>query len=327
MRSRLKCFEPMTRKRQPSPGRMRRGVLDGWRLGGAAIGFVLANKPLQRYLLASLGCALVLSAGVAAAAVALRRDGGPLQYVLAGLGSLYLLSLIVTAVAVGVAGMVADGLDRREQSPADGWRIMRRRRRAIAGWALLDAAVGVPSRWIGSWTVDQIGALVLGFGWGLLSFFAIPTIALTGLGSWAAARRSLRLMRGRWGDAVYSTVYLWVRAAVEFGLPGAAGVAVGVLLIRHGTVFIGGLFFCAGVAVLALAFILAQAARTVITVVLYRYAESGTVYPAFPTELLDRSVRGPSNTFMRVARRVEGDRLRRVRDRLREALEEPGSSS
>jgi hypothetical protein len=54
----------------------------------------------------------------------------------------------------------------------------------------------------------------------------------------------------------------------------------------------------------------------VLTVVLYRYAESGTVYPAFPTELLERSLRGPSSLLRRLARRIEGDRTRRLRRRV-----------
>jgi hypothetical protein len=308
-------------KREPS--RTRRAVVDGWRLGGAAIGFVFGSESLKRFLRGSILIVLIISGGVGVAAVALRRDGGPVQYVLAGLGAFYCLSLLVTAIAVGAAAIVASDLDEQPSSALIGWRAIRQRRRTIAGWALVDLVIGVPSRIIGSWTVDQLVVLVLGFGWGLLSFFAIPTIALTGATTWETARRSLRLMRGRWGDAVYSTVYLWVRAAVVFGLPGAAAVAAGVLLIRSGAVITGGALFAAGVAALALACLLAQAARMVITVVLYRYADSGTVYPAFPAELLDRSVRGPSNTFRRLARRVEGSRLRRVRERALNALEGP----
>src|SRR5690606_25120806 len=102
-----------------------------------------------------------------------------------------------------------------------GWRIVRSRSRSIAGWSVLELGFGVPARLIGSWTVDQLAVLLLGFGWALLSFFAIPIIALTGDSPWSTARRSVRLVRGRWGDALYSTVYLWVRAAVVFGLPAA----------------------------------------------------------------------------------------------------------
>lgn len=310
---------------QPKRGSMRRSIADGWRLGGAAIGFVLNSSAVKRFMRGSVTILILVAAGVAVAAVVLRRNGGPVQYVLVGVGAYYCLSLMVTAVTVGVARLVADELDGGPVSALTGWRAMRVRRRTIAGWALVDLVVGIPSRVIGSWTVDQVAALVLGFGWGLLSFFAIPTIALTTATTVGTARHSLGLMRGRWGDAVYGTVYMWVRAAVVFGLPSVAAVVFGVILIRHGTVFLGGALFAIGAAGLALTYLLATAARTVITVVLYKYADSGTVYPEFPADLLDRSVRGPSNTFRRVAKRIEGNRIRRVRERVLKAIEEPGS--
>jgi hypothetical protein len=169
---------------------------------------------------------------------------------------------------------------------------------------------------IGSWTVDLLGVLLIGFGWGLVSFFSIPAIALVGGSARTTARRSLQLVRSHWGDAVSSTVYLWVRAAVFFGAPAAVAASAGVLLIRGGAVVLGGALFAAGVAGLALAYLLARAARAVLTVVLYRYADSGTVYPAFPAELLERSVRGPPGIVRRMNERIEGDRVRRLRRRV-----------
>ena len=156
-----------------------------------------------------------------------------------------------------------------------------------------------------------------------MSFFAIPTIALTGGSPLATARQSLRLVRRRWGDAVYSTVYLWVRAVVIFGLPATAAAIAGVLLIRGDRVIVGGALFAAGVAGLALAYLLTQTARAVLTVVLYRYAESETVYDAFPSELLEHGLRGPSSLVRRLARRIEGDRIRRLRRSVLGDIDEP----
>ena len=301
--------------------RMRTYVTDGWNLSGAAIGFVLGNRPLKRFLLGAIGAMLLISAAVAAAGVVLRRHAGPVEYVLVGVGVSYCLNLIVTAVAVGAAGLVADSLEGRPVSASTGWETMRRRRRPIAGWAVVESLVGLPSRAVGSWSTEQLGGIVLGFGWNILTFFAIPAIALAGEGPVRTARRSLRLVRSCWGDAVSSTVYLWVRAVVIFGLPAAAGVGVGVLLIRGGHEFLGGALFVAGVAGLALAYLLAQVGRTVLTVVLYRYAESGAVYPAFPADLLERTLRGSSSFALSVARRIEGERLRRLRRRVLGELE------
>jgi hypothetical protein len=102
-----------------------------------------------------------------------------------------------------------------------------------------------------------------------------------------------------------------------FGLPAGGAAVVGVLLVRHGATVLGAALFAAGVAGLALTALLTQAARAVLTVVLYRYAESGTVYSAFPADLLERSVTGPSSLVRRIGAHVEGDRLRRLRARLR----------
>lgn len=295
---------------------MRDYVRDGWLLGGAALGFVLGHRAVQRFTLITAVIVVIAAASVAVVAVALRRHAGPVGYVLVGLAAYYCLSLMVTSAGVGLAGLVAESLDSRPVTAATGWKVIRRRRRSIAGWAVLDFVVGLPSRTVGSWSVNQLGVLLLGFGWGVLSFFAIPTIALTGGSPRATARRSLRLVRSQWGDAVYSTVYLWVRALVLIGAPAAVVALAGVLLIRGGAEVLGAALFATGVAGLALAYLVAHAARAVLTVVLYRYADAGTVYPAFPAEWLERSVRGPSSLLRRATKRIEGKRVRRLRRRM-----------
>ena len=141
---------------------MREYVMDGWRLGGAALSFVLGHRALKRFVLIAAGIVLVASAAAAGAAVILRREAGPVGYVLVGLAFYYCLSLFVIAAGVGLAGLVADTLDSRPATPASGWRVIQRRRGSIAGWAVLttlpavmgatygswmDPTVGVPSRW------------------------------------------------------------------------------------------------------------------------------------------------------------------------------------
>jgi hypothetical protein len=56
---------------------MRDNLTDGWRLGGAALGFVLRNRPLQRFVVSAILIVLTISVVVAVAAVALRREAGP----------------------------------------------------------------------------------------------------------------------------------------------------------------------------------------------------------------------------------------------------------
>src|SRR3954469_7780674 len=88
---------------------MRDNLTDGWRLGGAALGFVLGSRALQRFVLTATTIVLAISAAVAVAAVLLRREAGPVGYALGGVGAYYCLSVMVTAVGVGVAGVAAEG--------------------------------------------------------------------------------------------------------------------------------------------------------------------------------------------------------------------------
>src|SRR5256885_15644024 len=81
----------------------------GWHLGGAAIAFVLRDRPLRRFLAGSMGTEVVIAAVGAALAVVLRRHAGPVEYVLVGVASSYCLNLMVTAGGSGVAGAPAPG--------------------------------------------------------------------------------------------------------------------------------------------------------------------------------------------------------------------------
>ena len=86
---------------------------------------------------------------------------------------------------------------------------------------------------------------------------------------------------------------------------------------------IGAALFAAGVAGLALAYLLTKTARSVLTVLLYCYAESETVYGAFPVDLLERGVRRPSSIVRGLVQRIDSDRIRRVRRRVLSDVGEP----
>ena len=256
-RNRIRCLSRIRTTEGAAPanaapelGAIRRGirhyVLDGWRLGGIALTFVRRSRPLQRFVLAA-ATGILLSYGVAAYfGVILRRRGTVLADVIAAVGATYILAVATTAAAVGLAGIVANALDGRPVVPSDGWRLIVRRRRAIAGWAAIDLVFGVPARVLGKTALEQLTVIVFGFGWGLLSFFVMPAIALTQVPAHTAARSALLVVRRRWGAAVSGMVYLWLRAALTFGLPGAICVGVGVLLVRGRHEILGALLVAIG---------------------------------------------------------------------------------
>src|SRR5256885_10180054 len=90
----------------------------GWHLGGAAIAFVLRDRPLRRFLAGSMGTVVVIAAVVAALAVVLRRHAGPVEYVLVGVASSYCLNLMVTAVGGCAAGPPGGEAPRPRRPPS-----------------------------------------------------------------------------------------------------------------------------------------------------------------------------------------------------------------
>jgi hypothetical protein len=167
-----------------------------------------------------------------------------------------------------------------------------------------------------SWGVDQLAAVLLGFGWAVVSFFAIPAIALMGDGPLRAAERSLRLVRRFWAGQVAGMVYVWLRPALFIGLPGAVSLLLGIVLERSGADFLGWSFGLGGAIALAVAYLFAVCARSVLGVAIFRLAESGSAPRGFDQAALKRLMRGPTPLIERFARRLDGERLRRLRRRL-----------
>jgi hypothetical protein len=295
---------------------------DGWALGGAALALVRHQPGLRRYAVAVFAGMLTVHVGVAAVVLHFRHEGTIPGRVIAVLATAYLVAVLSNAVAVGLAGLSDRILIREIPRAKEGWALAVRRLPQVAGWALFVVLIGIPARLLSSWGVDQVAAVLLGFGWAVISFFAIPAIALMGDGPLQAARRSLHLVRRFWVGQVAGTVYVWLRPALFIGLPGAAALLTGVVLERSGHDFLGWLLGLAGAVAVAVAYLVAVCARSVLGVAMFRFAESGSAPEGFDPARLERLMKGPTPFVARLARRLDGKRLRALRRRIN-----PGSDT
>ena len=296
---------------------LRQYALDGWVLGGAAVDFARHERGVWRYLAGAVAAILAVQALAATLAVAARHHNTPTDWAVGGVVCAYLVALTANLAAVGLVGLTDDALSRRVVMPKAGWRLARRRLPQVAAWALVVTLLGIPAKALRT-GVDQLGAVLLGFGWSALSFFVIPAIALSGEGPRRAMLRSARLLGRRWGGQVVGMVYVWVRPAVFMGVPGLALLAAGVALTHLGVNLIGWSLAAGGVVVLALSYALILAANAVLAVVLFRYAEGDAVPAEFDPDRLARVLRGPSPIVRRLARSLDTERTRRLRAKLRE---------
>jgi hypothetical protein len=152
----------------------------------------------------------------------------------------------------------------------------------IALWSLLAAGVGQLLAQIGERIPfgGRLATWVLGGAWGLLTFFAIPVLAIEGCTAAECVKRSGQLVRERWGESVAGGIGI----TAAFGLVGIVpalllGVGFGIAPFSPGAgiplaaVGIVGLMVVSGAA---------AALRNVFAVALYRYAVDGEPTGGFP---------------------------------------------
>ncbi len=206
-----------------------------------------------------------------------------------------------------IAGLVfvADSLMRGEVARfEDGMRIAAERSPALGLWALISVIVG----WLLGAVegggdenvvvtiVRVVLASVLSAAWSLITFFVLPVIVLEDVGAPAAMKRSVAVIRDKWGEAVTGSFRIGFRILLTFLLPGivllAAGLGLGLLLGGIIGVSLGVILGLAGVAFIVVGLVRQSAARQVFGVALYRYASSGMVVGRF-TEADLASAIGP----------------------------------
>lgn len=215
--------------------------------------------------------------------------GGAIPLVVIGV---YALSVVGFYFSVGLAAC-ADMIFRGEEATvADGLAVARSCFAQICGWAAvstaISAAMGVLENQGG--IGGQIAARLVGMAWSLVTFLAVPVIAIEGTGPFATIKRSASMFRSRWGQQITGNIA--IGAAVFFlgVLPAALLIAVGIAVWSSAS-FLGALLVVIGAIVLAIALLISKALSGIFGVALYRYALDGQAYGPFTREDLESAVR------------------------------------
>jgi hypothetical protein len=181
-------------------------------------------------------------------------------------------SALVGAALIRLAG--------GDPTVSDGLAIAAKRLPSIIGYAALAATVGMVLRAI-SERVGLIGRLVvglIGMGWSLATFLAVPVLVTEDLGPIDAVKESAALLKRTWGEQVVGSVGMgWATAlmALSWTLVSAGIVALAAQVSPP--------FVVAAIGVAVLGYILlaliTSALRGVYTAALYRYASTGETGP------------------------------------------------
>jgi hypothetical protein len=204
----------------------------------------------------------------------------------------YVLSFVGFYFSVGLAAC-ADMIFRgQEATVGDGLAVSRSRLAQISGWAAVSAAIslvmGVLENQGG--TLGTIAARLVGMAWSLITFLAVPVIAIEGTGPFETIKRSGALFRERWGQQITGNLAIGGAVFLLGVLPAAALIVAGVVLWSSAS-FLGALLVVIGALVLAIALLISRAVSGIFGVALYRYALDGETVGGFTQEELESAVK------------------------------------
>jgi len=263
----------------------------GWELTKKSWGLLRENPELLRFPLyggvATIVCAIVV---VGPGLYLIESDQAAVGGAVAVIG-FYLLVLVGTYFSVGLAA-AADMIFRgQEARVGDGLAVSRERFSQIAGWAAVSTVIGIVLNAIESQgTLGQIFGRVLAVGWSLITFLAVPVIAIEGTGPLRTLKRSAGLFRSRWGQQITGNIAIG-GAVFLFGvLPSALLIFAGFMVWASAS-FVGALLLVIGVIGLAISMLISSALSNIFGVALYRYALDGEAVGGFTPAELESAVK------------------------------------
>ncbi len=238
----------------------------------------LAVFPVISFVFAAIAFMLLIAPGVAAAAAS-DKDWVLLPFALI---ASYAATYVSIYFNVALAGAASLSLEGKDATRADGMAVARSRRRQIASWSVVQWAFGLLINAIQSLLseggVGQIVTTVitglLGAAWSIATFFIVPVIALEGLGPRDAFKRSIELIRRRWGEGVVGSASIGIAIFLIVFLPLAIFVGIGVTAISE-TPALGVPAFVIAAVIAIAAIVVGSALNVIFRVALYRYATEG----------------------------------------------------
>jgi len=263
----------------------------GWQLTKKSWRLLRENPELLRFPLyggvATIVCAIIV---VGPGLFLIEDDQTIFGGALAVIG-FYLLAVIGTYFSVGLVA-AADMIFRGQQATvSDGLAISRSRFSQICGWAALSTTIGlVLSALENQGAIGEIVSRVLAIGWSLITFLAVPVIALEGTGPITTLKRSASLFKSRWGQQVTGNIAIG-GAVFLFGiLPSALLIFAGFLVWASAS-FAGALLLVIGIIGLAISMLVSSALSNIFGLALYRYALDGEAVGGFTAEELESAVK------------------------------------
>jgi hypothetical protein len=215
--------------------------------------------------------------------------GGAIPLLVIGV---YALSVVGTYFAVGLAAAANKIFQGEEATVGDGLAVARSRFPEICGWAALSTSIGLLMALLENQggALGNIAARLVGMAWALVTFMAVPVLAIEGTGPFGTLKRSATIFKDKWGQQITGNIAIGGAVFLFAMLPAALLIGGGVLLWSSSGPAAVALILI-GAVIMCVAMLIQKALSGVFGVALYRYAVGGQAVGGFTQEELESAVK------------------------------------
>ena len=267
-------------------------ISSGWTLAKRSWAVLRADRSLAWFPvvsgLAAIGAAALIFGPAAAIYSSSSGSSGAVVIVAAVIG-VFVLTWIAVFFNTAIAAAASKSLVGQDTTMNDGFAVARERIGGITQWAIAQATVGLVltaiRQALGDSLIGQVFAGLLSFAWGAATFFVVPVLALEGAGPREAFKRSVSVLRARWGEGVVGTVSVSAVVFLVVMLPAIVVGGAGLALLSAAPAA-GGVLFAVAAVGLLIGVVIANTLQSIFRVALFEFATNERAVGGFdPAEL------------------------------------------
>lgn len=215
---------------------------------------------------------------------------------------LFLFYLVLNTVVIYFnSALVGAALIRiRGGNPTvgDGFKIANSHLKAILGYAVISATVGIVLRWLSDrGSLGTIASSLGGLAWNLATFLAVPILVAENIGPLDAVRKSSDLLKKTWGEQIVGNLSIGAAISVIILAVFLLGAIISIAALSSGAeilaVSLAGIFLLA----LVILAIIGHALGGIFSAAVYSYATTGSAGDLFREELIRDAFKEKAGTI------------------------------
>ena len=221
------------------------------------------------------------------------NEHDPVYYVAAA-ATAYVSTLIAVFFNVALAACAVRSLRGEDTTVGERIRAAMQRLGPILGWTLVAATIGLVLRLLQDRIplAAKIAVWIAGAAWAVATFFVIPVLALERSGPWQSIKRSVAVVKARWGEGATGTVAISAVTVLVVVIVMVGGAACGIVLFAAGLQQLAIAVIAIAVAAVIVVSIVSSALTEIFRVAVYQYAVTGATPGAFDNALLQNAFDG-----------------------------------